>query len=115
MALQELGFRNIPNLDMGTVDAMFANLLEHVVADCLDRPGDKKARVIKMECAITPVMTGDVCDGVKTEFKMNAGIPAYVSKTHHMAVRKMAGVISQDEWESLNKQIIDRKDDPWIN
>lgn len=82
-----VGLDTLKELDAGRVSVAFAHELKRAVLDCLDRPGDGKARTVTLICTLKPTIDdqGD-CDSVKGSFAIRAKMPERSSKTYDFGV-----------------------------
>ena len=82
MAKMQLTLANLPELDLGKVDAAFTRHLARAVADCTDRPGDPTARKVVIEFQLKPArdQTGD-CSTISLEAQIHSKVPAHRSRT----------------------------------
>lgn len=88
MPVVELSLDAIAKIDDGRVAAAFNDLLKTVIADCINRPADDRARGITLKVALRPALdeeTGD-CYLVTTEFDMATTIPNRRSKTYQCVI-----------------------------
>ena len=79
MGLMRLSLESIKEVQGGVALEMFQDALHHAVKDCIDRPGDKRARKVTMQMNITPVAVtnGNTidCEGAKGVFQCRAKMP----------------------------------------
>jgi len=78
MARQTLSLDTLDQFDFGKASAAFSMALEKAVRDCLDRPGEKKAREVSLVAKLTPVLLqdGDVVD-CEIGFTIGCGVPKW--------------------------------------
>jgi len=89
MALREFNADAMPALDNGTIAAAMNAHLKRCAADCMDRPGEKKARTVTLQFAVRPVMKPDgTCDKVDTQFQLKSKLPDHVSPVYSMGLRQ---------------------------
>jgi hypothetical protein len=83
MALKKLTVETLHELDFGSIGIAFEKHLARVVQDCIDRPGDKRARTVLLEMKVVPVVeirgsTID-CEGAKGTFKLKSKVPSVMT------------------------------------
>ena len=90
MAMLQLNLENLAELDDGRVAIAFGQALKRAADDCIDRPGDKKARVISLEAHVIPVIDADTgqCEGAHIEFQIKHKLPVRKSKTYSFEIKK---------------------------
>ena len=92
MAIVQLNFKSLAELDDGRVATAFEHEVKRAVQDCFDRPGDKKARTIMLEMSLTPITetNGGIIetDGCHGEFKIKSKVPERRSKTYEFKANK---------------------------
>jgi hypothetical protein len=97
MALQRLTLETIKDLDSGIAMETFQTAVQRAVKDCLDRPGDKRARTVVLQFKITPVatITGNTidCDGAKGIFQCKTKIPEFETREVDFGVQQNGDLI----------------------
>ncbi len=84
-----LSLHELRNLDAGRVAVAFDQDLRFLAKDCLDRPGDKRARTLTLVVELEPTIDDDgQCESVKGSFRIAARIPSRQSKTYDFGVRR---------------------------
>ena len=85
----------ILRLDRGMLSACLEKAIERAVADCVDRPGDDRARVVILKLEVKPkaetrenVIT---CEGAAATYKVTAKNPPWESQSLDFGVRRLAG------------------------
>lgn len=79
--LKELNLATISDVDFGKADKAFQMALKRVVADCIDRPADKRVRKVTLQITLKPVV--DIidnlvtCEGASGAFQVRAKMPDY--------------------------------------
>ncbi|MCP4549652.1 MAG: hypothetical protein GY835_24620 [bacterium] len=78
MGLQDLSLENLPAFADGAAQAAWAAALEAIVSDCIDRPGNDKAREVVMTTYVTP-RPPDAGGGLfaDVEFKITTRTPPF--------------------------------------
>ena len=86
---------NLRLLDFGKIGLAFAREVEHVVKDCLDRPGDDHARTVTLRFSFTPDGTPGVgdCETVRVEAEVSSAVPKRRSKVYEMTPRKSGDLV----------------------
>jgi hypothetical protein len=98
----------IGRLDRGRVGIAIRDFIRQAVNDCLDRPGDDRARVIKLEFALKPVAEthGEhvSCEGAKGVAKVKLKLPDRESSTLDFGVRKGGHLLYNENSPSNHRQ-----------
>lgn len=91
MALQQLSLESLKNLDDGRIKAALDQELRHVITDCGDRPGDKRARTVTLQIELKPI-TDEIneLERVDVTMQVTSKTPTRKSKTYDMGLRKSA-------------------------
>lgn len=88
-ALEKFQLSALAEMDGGRIDVAFGQALARVVADCEDRPGEKKARTVTLQLEVIPVLDeSGVCDDVKVQMFITDGIPKRKTRVYDMAMKK---------------------------
>lgn len=91
MGLINLSLETLKDLDFGAAEAAFRQALERAVQDCLDRPGDDRARKILLQMTLKPVkvIRGNTidCDGARGLFQVRCKIPDWETREVDFGVR----------------------------
>lgn len=97
MSLIPLNLESLKELDAGKVSVAWDHELKRAVSDCMDRPGDKKPRVVTLELAITPVVSEDGgCEGAHGEFQIKSKVPTRKSRVYDFGVNRKGHVYFSD-------------------
>lgn len=81
MARRELKFENLPLIDGGRIAVAFDQALARLAADCHDRPGDERDRVLTLQVKVKPVLDDDgQYEDAKLVAFLNEKIPDRKSK-----------------------------------
>ena len=95
-----LGAGTLANLDRGAAAKALDNAIAAAVRDCLDRPGDDRARKITLTLEITPVceVIDNVvtCEGAKGCYKVRYRQPDWESRTLDFGVRTSGHLVFSD-------------------
>lgn len=79
--LKRLTLKTMEQLDYGKAMIAFQRQLERAVHDCIDRPGDKRARKITLQFNVVPIpeIDGNTihCDSAKGTFTIRCKVPDY--------------------------------------
>lgn len=86
MARDRFCLKTLPRLDGGRIAAMFDALLERCVADCEDRPDDKKPREVVLRLRFVPELDRDskTCRDVTMAADVRSRVPAMKSYEYTM-------------------------------
>ena len=89
MATKQLTLDALKDFDLGKVDVAFQQALRAAAQDCIDRPGETKARSVTLAFAMAPIVEVEGhCDSVKAEFQIQTTLPKKVSKRYEFFVDK---------------------------
>lgn len=81
MARRELKLEELMHVDGGRIAVAFNQALARLAADCEDRPGDNKPRIVNLQCALIPVLDAQgQYEEAKTQFVISDSIPKRKSK-----------------------------------
>ncbi len=98
MATQRFSLESMDVLEDGRNAESFRRHLARAAADCEDRPGDSKPRVVTLQVEITPVTdksTG-AFDSVTVEIATFSKVPPHRSKPYSMSVKADGGLAFND-------------------
>jgi len=79
---------NLRLLDFGLVAEAFLHEQARVVADCEDRPGDSKARIVNIKFLYAPKSDTPgraECDQVEVQVEITSSLPKRISKLYAMS------------------------------
>ena len=84
----ELNLESLAELDSGKIQACFAAELKRAVADCVNRPSNKKNRTVNLLLTMTPKMNENdgSCEGIKVAFDVKSNVPARSTNAYDMGV-----------------------------
>lgn len=109
MGLKRFDLTTIDTLDGGITPAMFADACRRAVKDCIERPGDKRARKVILQLTIVPVavVTGNTidCDGAKGTFQCKAKIPDFETREVDFGVQNSGDLIFNPDSPRDHKQM----------
>ena len=109
MGLMRLSLESIKQLDGGAAMETFQTAVQRAVKDCIDRPGDKRARKVILQLAITPVstVTGNTidCDGAKGLFQCKVKIPDWETREVDFGVQNSGDLIFNPDSPRDHKQM----------
>jgi len=90
MGMQELTLETLGEVDHGKIAAAFNLLLQRVMLDCFDRPGDDKARSVELRLLVSPMADPNTgaFDGCQVQFKLKSSVPPLQSKLLSMDADK---------------------------
>lgn len=89
MAIKQLGFVDLIEIDDGVMKVAVEAALKRAAADCIDRPALKKSRSVTLKLSVVPVVddSGD-CSEVKYGFEVVETIPKRGSRQYVFGLRK---------------------------
>ena len=109
MSLLRLNLESIKELDGGATMQTFQDAVQRAVKDCIDRPGDKRARKVVLQLALTPVpnISGNVidCDGAKGVFQCRVKIPDWEMREVDFGVQNSGDLIFNPDSPRDHKQM----------
>lgn len=95
--LTPLRAETLHQMEHGRVGAAIDLALKRIEADCRDRPGDDRARVLTVEIRVKPIAdTVDrevVCDGLKATVLVKSKAPAQESREVIMGLDPRRGIV----------------------
>jgi len=101
VGLKELTLGNLKDLDFGKASTTFEVALQRAVKDCLDRPGDDRARTVVLEMKITPVkeILGNTlsCEGAKGVFRIKCTLPNWETQVVDFGVRSNGKLVFNED------------------
>lgn len=108
----KVGLANLQEIDDGLTVRLFDRALKQVVADCVDRPGDKKARTVTLELAIVPQATDGVCETVLMESTVKSKIPAPRTKQYQVDVKGDGTlIVNPASPDDVRQRTLDERED----
>jgi hypothetical protein len=97
MGLQRLSLESIKELDGGAALETFQTAVRRAVQDCIDRPGDRRARKVNLQLSLVPVpvIEGNTidCDGAKGIFQCRVKIPDWETREVDFGVQNSGDLI----------------------
>ena len=97
MPLQLLKLETLAVLAHGKVGVAFDREVKRAVRDCIDRPGDDRARTITLQINVAPtaVMDGQsvTCEGAKAVAKVKSKLPDYETQQIDLGVRENGSAV----------------------
>lgn len=97
MGLMRFDLDTLKSLDGGIAPKMFLDAMRRAVKDCLERPGDKRARKVTLQMTLTPVpvINGNTidCDGARGAFQCKVKIPDYETREVDFGVQNSGDLI----------------------
>lgn len=85
------GLEALTLLDFGKINALFKSEVARVVADCLDRPTEDKARVVQLKFLFAPSPDSpgqSDCHNVLVEVEVTSGLPKMRTRIFAMSPNK---------------------------
>ena len=87
----QLTLENLKDLDFGKIGVAFNAELAHVTKDCLDRPGDTKARKVAITFILAPtadtIGNGSPADVVQVGCEISSSVPKRRTRIYQMSPR----------------------------
>ncbi|MEW4569335.1 hypothetical protein AB1L88_15830 [Tautonia sp. JC769] len=98
MPLHQLSLETLHTLDLGKVNEAFKTQLARVVQDCLDRPGEQKARKVTLEVTVTPILDPDGdCTDARVQMQVVASTPKLRTREYSMGIRRGGGLVFNED------------------
>lgn len=108
MALVQLTLETVKQLDYGTAYEAFQTALERAVRDCIDRPGDDRARKVIFQFTLKPnsEVHGNTisCEGAKGTFQIRCKLPDWETGTVDFGVKKNGIIYFSEESPEDHRQ-----------
>lgn len=109
MPLQRFSLASMSQLDGGMAVETFQDAVQRAVKDCIERPGDKRARKVVFQLTIVPVpiITGNTidCDGAKGTFQCKVKIPDWETREVDFGVQNSGDLIFNPDSPRDHKQM----------
>jgi len=109
MGLKRLTLETIKDLDSGIAMETFSIAVQRAVKDCLDRPGDKRARKVMLSLNITPkaVVTNNTidCEGARGIFQCKVKIPDWETREVDFGVQQDGNLIFNPDSPTDHRQM----------
>jgi len=109
MGLKRLTLETIKDLDSGIAMETFQTAVQRAVKDCMDRPGDKRARQVVLQLKIVPVavISGNSidCDGAKGLFLCKVKIPDWETREVDFGIQQSGDLIFNPDSPNNHKQM----------
>ncbi len=86
MSLLALTLKSLEELHGGMVSKLFDRELKTAVADCKDRPGDKRPRVVTLRVSLTPNEVAGECETIEAAFTAATSLPKKQTRAYPMLV-----------------------------
>lgn len=104
-----LTLESLKELNSGLPAHAWQKKLEHVVRDCVDRPGDGSSRKVVMTLSVVPkVDDSGVCDAVEAEIEIVAKTPPLRTRKYEMGVNaKGVATFNDESPESIKQGTLD--------
>jgi hypothetical protein len=108
MSLFSLSAETLKQLDRGAAAAALDQAIQRAVKDCLDRPGDDRARKISLTLEVRPVteVCNNVltCEGARGCYKVRLRIPDWESQTLDFGVRENGLLVFNEHSPTNHRQ-----------
>ena len=113
MSIQQLSLETLRDLDMGKVMEAFNLHIARASRDCMDRPGDSKARSVTLQLALVPVLEPDgSCDQVKAQVHISSKVPTHRTKVYSLGLRRNGALVfNPDSPDDINQTTLLGDDD----
>lgn len=109
MGLQRFDLDTMKALDGGITPEIFQDAVRRAVKDCIERPGDKRARIVILQMKIVPVplITGNTidCDGAKGTFQCKTKIPDWETREVDFGVQNSGDLLFNPDSPRDHKQM----------
>lgn len=103
-----LGADTLDRLDRGAAGVAFNKAIEQAVVDCLDRPGDDRARTVTLQLVLKPVKEVHdntiSCEGARGVYKVRCKRPDYESQELDFGVRTNGMLVFSENSPANHKQ-----------
>jgi ribosomal protein L30/L7E len=105
MSIKALTLESLKDLDYGKAHLAFQAHLARAAQDCLDRPGDSKARTVTLSIGLVPVLESDLdCTEVKAQIQVTSKVPVHRTKVYSLGLRRNGGLVfSEDSPEAIDQ------------
>jgi len=89
VSLKQFTLDNLNDLDGGKAALAFEHHVRRAALDCMDRPGDDKARTVTLQVSLKPVMEpGGDCVEVEAQIHAKSTVPPHKTKPYSFGLRK---------------------------
>lgn len=106
--LTPLTLATLKKLDLGRVGMAFDRLLKQAISDCVDRPGDDRARKVTLQIDLVPVKQVHdntiSCEGAKGAVKAKLALPNYETQTLDFGVKQSGHAYFAEESPANHQQ-----------
>lgn len=96
-ALTKFSLETMKDLDGGRATLTFDEQLKVAVRDCLERPGEQRARVVTLQMTMIPVavVEGNTvdCDGVNAVIKCTTKLPDHQARQVNFGIKNDGSLI----------------------
>jgi len=107
-ALFQLTAGSLKHLDRGAAGVSLDHAIARAVKDCIDRPGDDRARKITLQIEIKPVTETInnviTCEGAKGVYKVRLRTPDWESNELDFGVRENGMLIFSEDSPANHRQ-----------
>lgn len=97
---------SLTDIDEGRLAAAFTRHMKRAIADCEDRPADKKARVVTIQLAVVPTYVDEgYLQDIGVEASIRSKVPDHVTLPVNCRVKRGSGAVFND----MNENDVDQK------
>jgi hypothetical protein len=117
VGLKRFNLESLKDLKNGEALVTFQTAVQRAVKDCIDRPGDKRARKVILQMTLKPVpqITGNTidCDGAKGTFQCRVRIPDWETQEVDFGVQQSGDLLYNPDSPNDHRQrtLVDGEDD----
>lgn len=98
MSLHLLSLESLNDLDGGKAAEAFKLHLRRAAMDCVDRPGDPKARKVTLEVELTPDPEPDgTCDRVHFQIRASSAVPKHQTRLYSAGLRANGALVFNED------------------
>lgn len=112
MAVRAFSISELAKVDGGRIATTFDELVRKAIADCEDRPGNKRPRTVSLVLSLVPrVREGGECYEVEFGFDVKSTVPTTHSPAYFGSIRKGsegAGFVFDDLTGDVEQLGLDR-------
>lgn len=93
--IREVNLDTLKELDGGKAWHAFQQHIRRAAIDCLDRPGDDKARKVVLEIELSPVLDAQSleCSEVTAKIQASSTVPKHRTKKYSFGLRRNGSLV----------------------